>query len=71
MTENTTSPDKPGIHDTKKSSSPKERVFQYDDRKYIDRGQLWALQISQMILMQGVKELNCGKVSHRFVFSNT
>ena len=71
MTENTTSPDKPGIHDTKKSSSPKERVFQYDDCKYIDCGQLWAFQISQAILTQGAKELNCGKVGHPSVFSNT
>ena len=71
MTENTSSPDKLGTHGTKKSSSLKERVFRYDDRKYIDRGQLWALQISQAILTQGVEELNCGKVGRPFVFSNT
>ena len=72
MTENTSSPDKSSIHGTKKSSSPKERVFQYDDCKYIDCGQLWALQISQAILMQGVKELNfCKKVGRPSVFSNT
>ena len=55
MTENTSSSDKPGTHGTKKSSSPKERVFRYDDCKYIDCGQLWALQISQAILIQGVE----------------
>ena len=71
MTENTSSPDKPSTYGTKKSSSPKERVFKYDDRKYIDRGQLWTLQISQAILTQGVEELNCGKVGRPFVFSNT
>ena len=71
MTENTSSPDKLGTHGTKKSSSLKERVFRYDDRKYIDRGQLWVLQISQAILTQGVEELNCGKVGRPFVFSNT
>ena len=71
MTENTTSSDKLGTHGTKKSSSLKERVFRYDDCKYIDRGQLWVLQTSQAILTQGVEELNCGKVSHPFVFSNT
>ena len=34
MTENTTSSDKLGTHGTKKYSSPKERVFRYDDCKY-------------------------------------
>ena len=71
MTKNATSPDKPSTQGTKKSSSLKERVFQYDDRKYIDRGQLWVLQISQAILTQGAEELNCGKVGRPFVFSNT
>ena len=36
-----------------------------------DHGQLYVLQISQAILMQGVEELNCGRVSHPSVFSNT
>ena len=71
MTKNTSSPDKPSTQGTKKSSSQKERRFQYDDRKYMDRGQLWTLQISQAILTQGVEELNCGKVGRPFVFSNT
>ena len=51
--------------------SQKERRFRYDDRKYIDRGQLYVLQISQAILTQGVKELHCDKVGRPFVFSNT
>ena len=71
MTKNTSSPDKSSIQGTKKSSSQKERRFQYDDRRYIDRGQMYVLQISQAILTQGVKELNCGKVGRPFVFSNT
>ena len=71
MTENASSPDKLGTHGTKKSSSPKERASQYDDCKYIDCGQLWALQISQAILTQGAKELNCRKVGCPSVFSNT
>ena len=71
MTKNASSPDKSSTQGTKKSSSLKERVFQYDDRKYIDRGQLWALQISQAILTQGVEKLNYGKVGRPFVFSNT
>ena len=71
MTKNTSSPDKPSTQGTKKSSSQKERRFQYDDRRYIDRGQMYVLQISQAILTQGVEELNCGKVGRPFVFSNT
>ena len=54
-----------------KSSSQKERVFQYDDRRYIDRGQLYVLQIILAILTQGVEEMNCEKVGRPFVFSNT
>ena len=57
MTENTTFPDKTDTHDAKKSSSSKERRFQYDARKYIDRGQLCVLQISHAILTQGVEDL--------------
>ena len=70
MTENTSSPDKTGTHDAKKSFSTEERRFRYDDRRYIDRGQLWTLQISTAILTQGVEKLNCGKVGRPFVFSN-
>ena len=62
MTKNTSSPDKSSTQGTKKSSSQKERRFQYDDRRYIDRDQMYVLQISQAILTQGVEELNCGKV---------
>ena len=71
MTKNTSSPDKPSTYGTKKSSSQKERRFRYDDRRYIDRGQMYVLQISQAILTQGIEELNCGKVGRTFVFSNT
>ena len=46
MTENTPSPDKTGTHDAKKSFKPEGRRFRYDDRRYIDRGQLWSLQIN-------------------------
>ena len=70
MTENTSSPDKTGTHEAKKSFKSKERRFQYDDRRYIDRGQLWTLQISPEILTQGVEKLNCGKVGRPYVFSN-
>ncbi len=70
MTENTPSPDKTCTHDAKKSFKSEERRFQYDDRKYIDRGQLWMLQISQEIMTQGVEKLNCGKVGRPYVFSN-
>ncbi len=70
MTENTPSPDKTGTHDAKKSFKSEERRFQYDDRKYIDRGQLWMLQINSEILTQGVEKLNCGKVGRPYVFSN-
>ena len=70
MTENTPSPDKTGTHDAKKSFKSEECRFQYDDRKYIDRGQLWMLQINSEILTQGVEKLNCGKVGRPYVFSN-
>ena len=70
MTENTPSPDKTGTHDAKKSFSTTEHKFRYDDRKYIDRGQLWMLQINSEILTQGVEKLNCGKVGRPYVFSN-
>ena len=70
MTENTPSPDKTGTHDAKKSFKSEECRFQYDDRKYIDRGQLWMLQINSGILTQGVEKLNCGKVGRPYVFSN-
>ena len=56
MTENTPSPNKTDTHDAKKSFSTTERKFRYDDRKYIDRGQLWMLQISQEIMTQGVEK---------------
>ena len=69
MTENTPSPDKQCTHDAKESFN-KERRFQYDDRRYIDRGQLWTLQISPEIMTQGVEKLNCGKVGRPYVFSN-
>ena len=69
MTENTPSPDKQCTHDAKESCN-KERRFQYDDRRYIDRGQLWTLQISPEIMTQGVEKLNCGKVGRPYVFSN-
>ena len=69
MAENTPSPDKQCTHDAKESSN-KERRFQYDDRKYIDRGQLWTFQISPEIMTQDVEKLNCGKVGHPYVFSN-
>ena len=51
-------------------SNPKKCRFQYDDRKYIDRGQLYVLQISMAILKQGLEELNHGKVGRPFGFSN-
>ena len=70
MTENTSSPDKTGTHEAKKSFKSGKRRFQYDDRRYIDRGQLWTLQISPEILTQGVEKLNCGKVGRPYVFSN-
>ena len=70
MTENTPSPDKTGTHDAKKSFKPEGRRFRYDDRRYIDRGQLWSLQINQEILTRDVEKLNSGKVGHPYVFSN-
>ncbi len=70
MTENTPSPDKTGTHDAKKSFKPEGRRFRYDDRRYIDRGQLWSLQINQEILTRDVERLNSGKVGHPYVFSN-
>ena len=70
MTTNTSSPNTPDPHNTKKSSNPKKCRFQYDDRKYIDRGQLYVLQISMAILKQGLEELNHGKVGRPFGFSN-
>ena len=70
MIKNTSSSNKPSTHGTKKSSSPRECRFQYDDRRYIDRSQLYVLQISQAILTQGSEDLNCGKVGHPFAFSN-
>ncbi len=41
MTTNTSSPNTPDPHNTKKSFNPKKCRLQYDDRKYIDRGQLY------------------------------
>ena len=70
MAENTPSPDKQCTHDAKKSFSTEERRFRYDDRRYIDRGQLWTLQISPEIMTQDVEKLNCGKVGRPYVFSN-
>ena len=70
MTTNTSSPNTPDPHNTKKSFNPKKCRFQYDDRKYIDRGQLYVLQISTAILKQGLGELNHGKVGRPFGFSN-
>ena len=70
MTENTPSPDKTGTHDAKKSFKSEGRRFRYDDRRYIDRGQLWSLQINQEILTRDVEKLNSGKVGHPYVFSN-
>ena len=70
MTTNTSSPNTPDPHSTKKPSNPKKCRFQYDDRKYIDRGQLYVLQISVAILKQGLGELNHGKVGRPFGFSN-
>ncbi len=70
MTTNTSSPNAPDPHNTKKSFNPKKCRLQYDDRKYIDRGQLYVLQISMAILKQGLEELNHGKVGRPFGFSN-
>ena len=70
MTTNTSSPNTPDPHNTKKSFNPKKCRLQYDDRKYIDRGQLYVLQISMAILKQGLEELNRGKVGRPFGFSN-
>ena len=70
MTENTTSPDKTGAHDAKKSFKSEEIRYQYNDCRYIDCGQLWSLQINPEIMTQGVEELNCRKVGCPFVFSN-
>ena len=70
MTTNTSSPNTPDPHNTKKSFNPKKCRLQYDDRKYIDRGQLYVLQISMAILKQGLEELNHGKVGRPFGFSN-
>ena len=70
MTKNTPSPDKPHTCGTKKSSSSKERRFQHDDLRYIDRGQLYVLQISAEILAQELEDINCGKIGHPFAFSN-
>ena len=70
MTENTPSPDKTGTHDAKKSFKSEGRRFRYDDRRYIDRGQLWMLQINQEILTRDVENLNSGKVGRPYVFSN-
>ncbi len=52
MTTNTSSPNTSGLYNTKKSFNPKKCRLQYDDRKYIDRGRLYVLQISTAILKQ-------------------
>ena len=70
MTTNTSSPNTSDPHNTKKSFNPKKCRFRYDDRKYIDRGQLYVPQISTAILKQDLGELNHGKVGRPFGFSN-
>ena len=52
MTKNTSSPDKPSKHGTKKSSSSNKCRLQYDNRKYVDRGRLFMLQINKEIMTQ-------------------
>lgn len=69
MTKHTTSSDKSNTHGTKKSSNPKEHIFEYDDRRYIDRDQLYVIHTSQAILTQEVEELNCGKVGRPPIFT--
>ncbi len=68
MTKNTSSPDKLGKHGTKKSYSSNECRLQYDNRKYIDRGKLFMLQINEELMVQGLDKMNCGKVGHPFTF---
>ena len=70
MTKNTSSPDKSSKHGTKKSSSSNECRLQYDDRKYVDRGRLFMLQINKEIMTHGLEKMNCGKVGRPFTFSN-
>ncbi len=70
MTKNTSSPDKLGKHGTKKSYSSNECRLQYDNRKYIDRGKLFMLQINEELMVQGLDKMNCGKVGHPFTFSD-
>ena len=70
MTTDTSSPNIPAPDNPKKSFKSEECRFQYDDCRYIDRGQLWSLQINQEILTRDVEKLNSGKVGHPYVFSN-
>jgi len=44
--------------------------IKYDDQRYISRGKFYVLHLDSEIMLEGIDELNEGKIGHPFVYSD-